>query len=160
MIPVPGESPPTGEPSAGWIEGREHVLPVRIYYEDTDFTGVVYHGNYLRYFERGRSDFLRLAGLRHADLLDQDSPSAFTVVRMELDFKAPARIDDALQVRTTYDAVKGPRLFIGQRIVRGQTLIAQATVLAACIGLDGRPKKPPPGMTTLLAPYFAATDAS
>ncbi len=160
MTPVTGEPSPTGEPSAGWIEGREHVLPVRIYYEDTDFTGVVYHGNYLRYFERGRSDFLRLAGLRHADLLDQDSPSAFTVVRMELDFKAPARIDDALQVRTTYDAVKGPRLFIGQRIVRGQTLIAQATVLAACIGLDGRPKKPPPGMTTLLAPYFADTDAS
>ena len=60
-------------PSAGWLEGREHVLPVRIYYEDTDFTGVVYHGNYVRYFERGRSDFLRVAGVHHADLLARDA---------------------------------------------------------------------------------------
>jgi acyl-CoA thioester hydrolase len=146
---------PSVEPSAGWIEGREHVLPVRIYYEDTDFTGVVYHGNYVRYFERGRSDFLRLAGVRHADLLEQPVPAAFTIVRMELDFRRPARIDDGLQVRTTYDRVKGPRLFISQRIVRGEELIAQAAVEAACIGLDGRPRKPPPGMTDALAPFFA-----
>ena len=74
-------------PSAGWLEGREHVLPVRIYYEDTDFTGVVYHANYLRYFERGRSDFLRVAGVGHADLLDRPDPAAFTVVKITVDFK-------------------------------------------------------------------------
>lgn len=151
-------APPSPEPSAGWIEGREHVLPVRIYYEDTDFTGVVYHANYVRYFERGRSDFLRVAGVRHSDLLEQETPAAFTIVRMEIDFRRPARIDDALTVRTTYDRVKGPRLFISQRILRGEELIAQAAVQAACIGLDGRPRKPPPGMNAAIAPYFAPVE--
>ena len=142
-------------PSAGWFEGREHVLPVRVYYEDTDFTGVVYHANYLRYFERGRSDFLRMAGVSHTDLLAHDQPTAFVVTRMEIDFKKPARIDDALLVRTTYDAAKGPRLAIGQRIVRGDEVIAQAVVSAACIGMDGRPRRPPAGLVEALTPWFA-----
>ncbi len=141
------------EPSAGVIEGREHLLPVRIYYEDTDFTGVVYHANYVRYFERGRSDFLRLAGVRHAALQAQDA--AFAIVRMELEFKRAARIDDALLVKTTYDSARGPRLFIGQRIFRGEDLICAAQVEAACIDLAGRPRKPPAGMLEQLRPYFA-----
>jgi acyl-CoA thioester hydrolase len=144
-------------PSAGWLDGREHVLPVRIYYEDTDFTGVVYHANYLRYFERGRSDFLRLAGVSHADLLARDDPAAFTVVRMTVDFKRPARIDDALHVRTTYDAARGPRLFISQRIVRGDELITTAAVEAACIDLSGRARKPPAGLIAALAPLFGTS---
>ncbi|MDZ4379709.1 MAG: YbgC/FadM family acyl-CoA thioesterase [Parvibaculum sp.] len=143
------------EPSAGFLEGREHVLPVRVYYEDTDFTGVVYHGNYVRYFERGRSDFLRVAGVRHADLLDRPDPAAFAIVRMEIDFKRMARIDDALAVRTTYDSARGPRLFISQRIIRGEELVCQAVVEAACIDLQGRPRKPPPGMLDTLRPLFA-----
>ena len=141
------------EPSAGWLEGREHVLPVRIYYEDTDFTGVVYHANYLRYFERGRSDFLRLIGVSHQALAAQDS--AFTVTRMEVDFRRAARVDDALQVRTTYDAVKGPRLFISQRIVRAEALIAEASVQAACIDMAGRARRPPPGLGEAIGPLLA-----
>ena len=142
-------------PSAGWFEGREHVLPVRVYYEDTDFTGVVYHANYLRYFERGRSDFLRMAGVSHTDLLAHHEPTAFVVTRMEIDFKKPARIDDALLVRTTYDEARGPRLAISQRITRGDDLIAAAAVSAACISMDGRPRKPPPGLVEALRPWFA-----
>jgi acyl-CoA thioester hydrolase len=153
-IEMPGPAPSDTAPSAGWLEGREHVLPVRIYYEDTDFTGVVYHGNYLRYFERGRSDFLRLVGVAHADLLALEDPAAFTVVRMELDFRRPARIDDALLVRTTSDSARGPRLFIRQRIVRGEDLICQAVVEAACIDLAGRPRRPPPGLLETLTPLF------
>ncbi|WP_374575421.1 tol-pal system-associated acyl-CoA thioesterase [Phenylobacterium sp.] len=141
-------------PIGGWLEGREHVLPVRIYYEDTDFTGVVYHANYVRYFERGRSDFLRLIGIGHAELLDRPDPAAFTVVKLEIEFKAPARIDDALEVRTIYERVKGPRLFISQRILRGQTLICTAQVEAACIDLSGRPRKPPSGLVEALRPLF------
>ena len=144
-------------PSAGWFEGREHVLPVRVYYEDTDFTGVVYHANYLRYFERGRSDFLRSAGVSHSDLLAQDAPTAFVVVRMEIDFRKPAKIDDALHVRTTYDEVRGPRLIIAQRIVRGADVVADAAVTAACITLDGRPTRPSRGMVEKLRPWFAPT---
>ena len=143
------------EPSAGWLEGREHRLAVRIYYEDTDFTGVVYHANYLRYFERGRSDFLRLAGVSHQALLELPDPSAFTVTKITVEFRRAARIDDALMVRTTYDAIKGPRLFITQKIFRGDDLIATADVEAACIGLDGRARRPPPGLVAALKPLFS-----
>ena len=145
------------EPTAGSFEGREHVLPVRVYYEDTDFTGVVYHANYVRYFERGRSDFLRMAGVSHTDLLAREDPSAFVIVRMAIDFQLPARIDDALHVRTTYDMVKGPRLMISQWVVRGPALVAKATVEAACVGLDGRPRKPPSCLIDALKPWFAPT---
>jgi len=147
---------PNTEPSAGWLVGREHQLPVRIYYEDTDFTGVVYHANYLRYFERGRSDFFRVVGVSHSALLQRPDPAAFTITRMTVDFKRAARIDDALLVRTTYDSVRGPRLFISQRITRGEELIATAAIEAACIDLKGRARKPPPGMAEALAPLFAA----
>ena len=143
------------DPTSGWLEGREHVLPVRIYYEDTDFTGMVYHANYLRYFERGRSDFFRLAGISHTALLALPEPTAFTLVRLELDFKRAARIDDALLVRTAYDEVKGARLMVSQRIMRGDELIAQAQVQAVCINLAGRAIRPPLTMVALLRPYFA-----
>ena len=143
------------DPTAGWLDGREHVLPVRIYYEDTDFTGVVYHANYLRYFERGRSDFLRVAGVSHQSLLERADPAAFTVVRITVDFRKPARVDDALHVRTVYERIRGPRLFIRQRIVRREELIAAAEVEAACIDLTGRPRKPPSGLVAALEPLFS-----
>jgi acyl-CoA thioester hydrolase len=141
-------------PTAGAFEGREHVLPVRVYYEDTDFTGVVYHANYARYFERGRSDFLRLTGISHTELLADHEPTAFVVTRLAMDFRAAARIDDALSVRTTYDTVRGPRLMISQRIVRGGTIICVAEVQAACISLDGRVRRPPKGMVEILTPWL------
>ena len=139
--------------SAGWLEGREHVLHVRIYYEDTDFAGAVYHGNYLRYFERGRSDFLRLIGVSHTELLEAEA--VFTVVRIELDFQRPARIDDDLTVRTTFEAAKGPRLIVTQHIFRDTELIAQARVEVACIDLAGRARRPPATLTTALKPLLA-----
>jgi acyl-CoA thioester hydrolase len=144
----------TDTPSAGRFEGRDHLLPVRVYYEDTDFTGLVYHANYVRYFERGRSDFLRLAATGHQELLDRDDPLAFVVVRMELAFKRGARIDDALVVRTRYDSVKGARLLISQQIERGGELMVSAEVEAACIDLQGRPKRPPKSLAEGLAPWL------
>ena len=141
-------------PTAGWFEGREHRLPVRVYYEDTDFTGLVYHANYARYFERGRSDFLRLAGVHHNELAARDDPSAFVVTRLAMDFVKAARIDDALLVRTTYDTVRGPRLYISQTIVRGDDLIARAEVEAACITLDGRARKPSRDLVEMLKPLL------
>ena len=142
------------EPTAGAFVGREHRLPVRVYYEDTDFTGVVYHANYLRHLERGRSDFLRLAGVAHTDLLEREDPSAFVVTRMEIDWRKPARVDDALLVITTYDLARGPRLSITQRITRGDDLLLQAKVDTACITLAGRPRKPPAGLHEILRPYL------
>jgi acyl-CoA thioester hydrolase len=143
------------DPGAGWLDGLEHVLPVRIYYEDTDFTGVVYHGAYVRFFERGRTDFLRLAGISHRALLERADPVAFTVTRLAIDFRRAARIDDALQVRTRYEAVRGPRLFVRQRLIRGAELVAEAEVEAACIDLSGRARRPPPDLVQALKPFFA-----
>jgi acyl-CoA thioester hydrolase len=141
-------------PTAGRFEGRLHLLPVRIYYEDTDFSGVVYHANYLRYFERGRSDYLRLAGVSHTELLEGDAPTAFAVNRIGLDFLKPARIDDALVVETAYDAVRGPRIFISQTLRRGGEALATAAVEACCITLAGRPRRPPALLLQRLAPYL------
>src|SRR4051812_39433769 len=114
------------DPSAGWFEEREHRLPVRVYYEDTDFTGVVYHASYARFFERGRTDFLRLAGVGHTDLLALDPHLAFVVVRLAIDFVRPARIDEALQVRTVYKTARGARFEIDQELWRGDQRIASA----------------------------------
>ncbi|NQE63829.1 YbgC/FadM family acyl-CoA thioesterase [Caulobacter sp. RHG1] len=143
------------DPTAGVFDGREHQLPVRIYYEDTDFSGIVYHANYLRYMERGRSDFFRMVGISHTELATQDT--AFAIIRLELDFKRSARIDDALVVRTTYDRVKGPRLYVTQRITRGDDVILEAKGEAVCISLSGRPRRPTAQMLAQLAPWLSET---
>jgi acyl-CoA thioester hydrolase len=145
----------TDLPQTGRFDGRVHHLPVRIYYEDTDFSGVVYHANYLRYFERARSDFFRAAGIHHAELAQRADPVAFAVTRMEIDWAKPARIDDALVVRTTFDRVTGARMFASQSISRGEDLLCRASVCAVVMGLDGRPRRPPPDIMRLLAAYLA-----
>ena len=142
-------------PTAGRFEGREHRLPIRVYYEDTDFTGLVYHGNYVRYFERGRSDALRLMGIGHAELLDGDQPTAFVVTKMQLDFLKPARIDEALVVRTRYEAIKGPRLLISQVITRGDDALCRAAVEVVCIHMDGRPRRPTAVLRSKVGPWLA-----
>ena len=147
------------EPSAGMFVGREHRLPVRVYYEDTDFTGVVYHGAYVRFFERGRSDGLRVAGVIHTELLAAPDPAAFPVTRLAIDFIRAARIDDALTVRTLFEEAKGPRLIIRQSITRGEELIARAEVEAACIRPDGHARRPPALMAQRLAPYLRGAPA-
>jgi acyl-CoA thioester hydrolase len=128
-------------------------LPVRIYYEDTDFSGLVYHANYLRYFERGRSDYLRAIGVSHTELLAQDTALALTSINVT--FRAPARIDDALVVRTTYDSARGARLSVMQSITRGDALIAEAVVEACCISLNGRAKRAPALLVDKVKPYLA-----
>ena len=145
----------TDTPTAGRFEGREHRLPVRVYYEDTDLTGLVYHANYVRYFERGRSDALRLMGIGHAELLDGDKPMAFVVSKLDLAFLKPARIDDELLVRTRYDAVKGPRLLISQGITRGDDILCRAEVEVVCIHMDGRPRRPTPALVEKVGPWLA-----
>lgn len=146
-------------PSSGRFIGREHILPVRVYYEDTDFTGLVYHANYVRYFERGRSDFLRLTTSGHAALMEGDRPIAFVVAGMALKFLKPARIDDALIVRTAYDAVKGPRLIISQSVERAGEVLCRAEVTAVCIHLDGRPARPTKALMDGVRPWLAPVAA-
>jgi acyl-CoA thioester hydrolase len=146
-------------PTAGEFVGREHLLPVRVYYEDTDFSGVVYHANYLRFFERGRSDFLRLASTGHAELLDRDDPLAFVATRVEIDFLKAARIDDALVVRTSFDRAKGARLFVSQSIERGGEVICRAKVDIAVVGLHGRARRPPQALAESFKPWLTPDQA-
>ncbi len=147
-------------PSAGRIDGRFHLLPVRIYYEDTDFTGLVYHANYLRYFERGRSDFLRLMDVRHSALLDAETPMGFAVNKLNIEFLKPARIDDALIVRSSYEAVRGPRIFILQSLERDGETLVRAEVQICCISLTGRALRPPNMLLERLKPFLAPTPSS
>lgn len=119
-------------------------IPVRVYYEDTDFSGVVYHARHLQFFERGRTEALRACGISHSDLLARGEPLAFAVRRMAVEWRAPARIDDLLTVITRFGEVRGARMVIAQEIARGGALIATADVEAACMNLDGRPRRLPP----------------
>jgi acyl-CoA thioester hydrolase len=144
----------TEEPSAGAFSGREHRLPVRVYYEDTDFTGVVYHASYVRFFERGRTEFLRASGIGHRELLERADPCAFVVTRLDIAFRRAARIDDALIVRTAYDRVRGPRLWVSQSLARAEELIATAAVEIACITAAGAPRRPPPDLVELITPLL------
>ena len=131
-----------------------HKLPVRVYYEDTDFTGLVYHANYLRFFERGRSDFLRVAGVHHSALLESPEPMGFAVNKMSLDFLKAARIDDALVVETAFETMRGPRIFIAQVLRRGEDDLVRAEVQVCCISLTGKPRKPPSVLLERLKPFL------
>jgi acyl-CoA thioester hydrolase len=148
------------EPTAGRFEGRQHVLPVRVYYEDTDFTGLVYHASYLRFFERGRSDFLRLAGVHHSALLEGAEPIGFAVNRMSIEFLKPARIDDALAVKTGFETMRGPRIFIAQVLERAGEVLVRAQVEVCCISLTGRPRKPPTLLLERLKPFLEPSASS
>jgi acyl-CoA thioester hydrolase len=121
---------------------RQHVLPVRVYFEDTDFSGLVYHASYVRWCERGRSDFLRLAGNDHRGLIDGSSgrePASFVVRRMSLEYLKPAHIDEVLEVKTQLKEIGAASLVLDQRIVRGPTLLFEATVMVVLVSVSGRP---------------------
>jgi len=122
---------------------REFTITVRVYYEDTDFSGVVYHARYLHFFERGRTEALRSCGVSHTSLLARDEPLAFAVRRMTIDWLAPARIDDLLEVSTRFIEVKGARMLVVQEMRRQDQIIARAEVEAACMNRLGRPRRLP-----------------
>jgi acyl-CoA thioester hydrolase len=141
MKPPPSDWPDLAGRIVANDNGREHVLPVRVYFEDTDFSGIVYHASYLRWIERGRSDFLRLAGVQHHKLLAGEGtsePGAFAVRRMTLDYKRPARIDEVLEVRTSVAELTAASLILAQRVRRGTTELFSAEVQVVLVGQSGR----------------------
>jgi len=122
--------------------GRRHVLPIRVYFEDTDFSGLVYHGSYIRWCERGRSDFLRLIGNDHRALLEgpgEREPAAFVVRRMALEFLKPARIDEVLEVTTRAKATTAAALTLDQRISRDGAELFTAEVAVVLVSRSGKP---------------------
>jgi acyl-CoA thioester hydrolase len=128
---------------AGRIEGEIHVFPVRVYFEDTDFAGVVYHANFLKFCERGRTDFVRLLGIHHQALADPDKgePSVFVVRRIEIDYLKPGRLDDVLEVVTRCAEIGGASLTLAQEVKRGETVLARAKVVVVLVSSSGKPQR-------------------
>ncbi|WP_352649038.1 tol-pal system-associated acyl-CoA thioesterase [Mesorhizobium sp. M0136] len=122
-----------------------HRLMARVYYADTDFSGVVYHARYLEFFERGRSDYLRLAGVHHTELADgkHGERIVWVVRRMEIDFRGSARMDDILTIDTRTDEISGARIVMAQQLKRGSEVLVEARVEAAIVGENGRPRRFP-----------------
>ncbi len=141
-----GERSASGE---GWISGEltqaGHRLMARVYFADTDYSGVVYHARYLEFLERGRSDFLRLAGVHHTELEAgaYGERLMWVVRRMEIDFRAPARIDDLLTVDTRVAQVSGARIRMEQQIRCAGTVLIDAKVEAAILNGEGKPRRFP-----------------
>ncbi len=130
------------QPFAGAFVGREHRLPVRVYFEDTDLSGVVYHANYLRYMERGRSDMLRLAGVDQRAAVEAGE-GAFAVASLHIRYRAPARLDDALIVATRVTAVRAASVEVSHRVTRDDVTLAEAEGVAALVSPGGRPRRLP-----------------
>ena len=130
---------------SGELTATGHLLMARVYYADTDFSGVVYHARYLEFLERGRSDFLRLAGVHHTELADgkHGEKIVWVVRRMEIDFRSPARIDDILTIETRAEEISGARITMVQSLKRAETVLVEARVEAAIIGENGRPRRFP-----------------
>ena len=141
---------------AGRLAEGRHVLPVRVYYEDTDFSGIVYHASYLRFCERGRSDFLRLAGAHHTELLGGAGGGgealAFAVRHMVIDFLKPARIDDLLEVKTALGEISGASLTLDQQVERDGKALFTAKVRVVLVNGQGRPRRLPGWVRQKLAP--------
>ncbi len=127
----------SGHSLAGAIRGGHHILPVRVYYEDTDFSGMVYHASYLRFMERGRTDYLRLLGADQRALFEQtekEAPGfAFVVRSMAIEFLKPAVMNDVLEIVTAPDEVKGASITLKQQVIRGGETLVEAQVRVAFV---------------------------
>ena len=127
-----------------------HLFPLRVYYEDTDFSGYVYHASYLRFMERGRTEYLRGRGISNSSLFADEDGLALVVSRMSLDYLRPAAMDDELTVVTELEEARGAVLRIAQQVRRGGTVLVEAKVLIAAIR-RGRVARLPARMRKALA---------
>ena len=128
---------------AGRIEGETHVLPVRVYFEDTDCAGVVYHANFLKFCERARSDFVRLLGIEATGLAEPErgEPSVFVVRRVEIDYLKPGRMDDLLEIVTTCAEIGSASLVLQQDVRCDGTLLVRAKVTVVLVSRAGKPQR-------------------
>jgi len=137
-------------PTSGAIVGGWHVLPLRVYYEDTDAAGIVYYANWLRFLERGRTELLRLLGHEHSALRDERGVN-WVVRRCTLDYLRPARLDETIEVRTSCGELRGASLDMRQEARRGDDTLVTAELVVACMNEGGRPTRLPTGLKTALA---------
>ena len=156
-------SPTTRVPFGGEIRDGRHVLTLRVYYEDTDFTGVVYHASYLRFMERGRTDYLRLIGADHRALFqaaEREAPGfAFVVRSMTIEFLKPARMDDVLEVVTAPQEVRGASVILHQQVTRAGEILIDAQVRVAFVSAGRARPIPKPLRLAMRADHAAAQPA-
>jgi len=145
--------------SFGRFDGKMHILPIRIYYEDTDLSGVVYHANYLRYMERGRSEYFRAAGITRLAMLEEAEPTAWTLRKAALEYFKPARVDDLIEVHTVCTAITGARMTADQKIYASGAMLTHGHVEACIITLSGKPRRIPLEMRQILEPLVVETEA-
>ena len=129
-------------PYRGAFSGRTHRFAVRVYFEDTDAGGVVYYANYLRFLERARSDMLRALGIEQRAALE-GGEGVYAVARVDIQYRAPARLDDALLIASELRELRAASCLIHQRVMRGQETLTDALVTVAFLSPEGRPKRQP-----------------
>lgn len=130
------------QPSGGCFEGPLHRFAVRAYFEDTDLSGVVYHANYLRWFERARSDMVRLLGIDQR-AAHEDGTGSYAVAELAIRYRAPARLDDTVLIESLAEEIGAASCRLLQKAFIADRLIAEASVRVGFIGPDGRPKRQP-----------------
>ena len=154
-----GEQISSRESSRGWFDNGEHVLAMRVYYEDTDAAGIVYYANYFKFAERARTEMIRCLGFEHGHLM-AGAGVAFAVRSCAADYLQPARLDDEIAVRTRIDAVGGASLDMTQRVVRNddvktETALAELNVRLACLSHNQRPVRMPVEIRSAIAALMA-----
>ncbi len=136
---------------AGDLTETGHSLTQRVYYEDTDFSGFVYHARYLHFMERARTDYIRCLGINQSELAGDGEGTMFVVHRMEIDFRAPARMDDILTILTRTEKAGGAKMVLAQEVRRGESLLISARVIIAVVNASGRPRRLPEDLAARLA---------
>ena len=147
------------QPASGLFQGPLHLFPLRVYYEDTDLTGIVYHANYLRWFERARSDLLRLLGIDQRAAVEAGE-GHYAVAEMHIRYLAPARLDDALVIASEATELRSASVRLRQRALRDGNLLAEAAVRVGFISPDGRPRRQPSAWRAAFDPLLSAKDAA
>ena len=141
-------------PSVGVLVGAGHRFACRAYYEDTDLSGVVYHANYLRWFERARSDMLRALGIDQRAGVEAGE-GAYAVAELTIRYLAPARLDDVVGIETRAEEIGAASIRLIQRAFRGDTLLAEAKVRVGFVAPDGRPRRQPAAWRAAFATLMA-----
>lgn len=146
-----GDPQRLGKDGSGWLDGDNHIFPVRVYYEDSDAAGIVYHANYIKFAERARSELCRLLGIDQRAMREERGV-VFAVRELVADYRAPARLDDLLQVRSQFTALSGASLWARQLVEREGSMLVGLDVKLVCLRTaDGRPTRLPPDVRAIFA---------
>jgi len=141
-------------PPSGRFDGSRHLFPVRVHYEDTDLSGIVYHANYLKFCERARSEILRQLGIDQR-AAHEAGEGAYAVAEAHIRFLRPAKFDDALIVESRAAELRAASVRMAQRVLRGDEVLAEVAVRVGFIAPDGRPKRQPQAWRTAFEQFAA-----